>query len=90
MLIKNLTKTFNTFLVLINPGCHVTVVQARDLYRINKSVKKTDKNDSIELAAYMCRRLHGENEFTEYITPSKKWMIRRKIYRTISNEKSHF
>lgn len=89
VLIENSTKTFDTYWVLTNLGCHVTVAQARDLYRITKSVKKTDKNDAMELAAYMRRRLHGENEFAECVMPPKEWMMRREVCRTIFYEKNH-
>jgi hypothetical protein len=70
VLIENSTRTFDTYWVLTNLGCHVTVAQARDLYRITKSVKKNDNNDSMELAFYMRRRLHGENEFAECVMPT--------------------
>ena len=89
VLIENSTKTFDTYWVLTNLGCHVTVAQARDLYRITKSMKKNDNNDSMELAFYMRRRLHGEDEFAECIMPSHEWMIRREICRTVFKEKSH-
>lgn len=89
VLIENSTKTFDTYWVLTNLGVHVTVAQARDLFRITKSVKKTDKNDSIELSGYMRRRLHGEDEFAECIMPSKEWMMRREVCRTVFYEKEH-
>ncbi|MDY0237220.1 MAG: transposase [Gudongella sp.] len=89
ILIENSTKTFETYWVLTNLGCRVTVAQAQDLFRITRSVKKTDKNDSIELAACMHRRLNGENEFAECMMPPKDWMIRREICRAVFNEKVH-
>ena len=89
ILIENSTKTYETYWVLTNLDCHVTVAQTNDLFRINRSVKKTDKNDSIELSGYMRRRLNGENEFSECIMPPKEWMMRREICRTIFNEKLH-
>lgn len=89
VLIENSTKTFDTYWILTNLGCHVVVAQARDLYRITKSVKKNDNNDSMELAFYMRRRLHGENEFAECIMPSHEWMMKREICRTVFKEKSH-
>jgi transposase len=88
-LIENSTKTFDTYWVLTNLGCHVTVAQSRDLYRITKSVKKNDNNDSMELAFYMRRRLHGENEFSVCVMPSKEWMQLREICRTVFKEKAH-
>lgn len=89
VLIENSTKTFDTYWVLTNLGCHVTVAQARDLYRITRSVKKNDNNDSMELAFYMRRRLHGEDEFAECVMPSHEWMIRREVCRTVFKEKTH-
>lgn len=89
ILIENSTKTYEVYWVLTNLGCHVTVAQAGDLYRITKSVKKTDANDSIELAGYMRRRLMGENEFGECLMPPKEWMMRREICRAVFKEKVH-
>ena len=89
ILIENSTKTYETYWVLTNLGCRVTVAQAQDLFRITKSVKKTDKNDSVELAGYMRRRLAGEDEFAVCTMPSKEWMIRREICRVVFNEKLH-
>ena len=88
-LIENSTKTFETYWVLTNMGCNVVVAQAQDLYRITKSVKKTDKNDSVELAAYMRRYLHGEREFAVCTMPPKEWMMRRELCRTLFKEKLH-
>ena len=89
VLIENSTKTYETYWVLTNLGVHVVVAQAQDLYRITKSVKKTDKNDSIELAAYMRRFLHGEREFAVCVMPPKEWMMRREVCRTVFKEKAH-
>jgi len=89
ILIENSTKTYEVYWVLTNLGCDVTVAQAQDLYRITRSVKKTDKNDSIELAGYMRRRLRGENEFAVCLMPPKEWMMRREICRAVFNEKLH-
>jgi len=52
-------------------------------------VKKTDKNDSMELAGYMRRRLAGENEFAECVMPPREWMMRREVCRVVFNEKLH-
>ena len=79
ILIENSTKTYETYWVLTNLGIDVVVAQAQDLYRITKSVKKTDKNDSIELAGYMRRYLNGEREFAVCTMPPKEWMMRREI-----------
>ncbi len=65
------------------------MAQARDLYRITKSVRKYDNNDSMELAFYMRRRLYGENEFAECVIPTHDWMMRREICRTVTKEKLH-
>ncbi len=89
ILIENSTKTFEAYWILTNYGCRVTVAVAQDLYRITKSLKKTDKNDSAELAKYMRRRLYGENEFSECMMPSKDWMMNRELCRTIFYEKLH-
>lgn len=89
ILIENSGKTFDTYWVLTNLGCHVVVAQARDLYRITRSVKKTDDQDSKELAGYMRRRLHGEMEFSECIMPPKEWMMRREVCRAVFAEKAH-
>lgn len=89
VLIENSTKTFEVYWVLTNLGVRVVVAQAQDLYRITKSVKKTDKNDSMELAAYLRRYLHGEREFAVCVMPPKEWMMKREICRTIFKEKAH-
>lgn len=89
ILIENSTKTFETYWVLTNLGVNVVVAQAQDLYRITKSVKKTDKFDSIELAGYMRRRLKGENEFAVCTMPPKDWMMKREICRVLFKEKQH-
>jgi transposase len=89
VLIENSTKSYETYWTLTNLGCSVTVAQAQDLYRIIRSVKKTDKNDSIELAGYMRRRLNGEDEFAECLMPPKEWMMRREVCRVVFSEKLH-
>jgi transposase len=75
--------------VLTNLGCKVTVAQSQDLLRITKSMKKTDKNDSMELAAYMRRYLAGEEEFSVCLMPPKEWMMRREVCRVVFKEKLH-
>ncbi len=89
VLIENSTKTHESYWVLTNNGVNVTVAVASDLYRITKSVKKTDANDAMELAGYMRRRLAGEDEFSACTMPPKEWMIKREICRTIFYEKQH-
>ena len=89
ILIENSTKAYEAYWVLTHLGCHVIVAQTQDLYRITKSVKKTDKNDSVELAGYMRRRLAGEREFAECLMPPKEWMMRREVCRVVFSEKLH-
>lgn len=88
-LIENSTKTFEIYWVLTNLGCNVIVAQTVDLFRITKSPKKTDKNDSIELAGYMRRYLHGEREFAVCTMPEKEWMMKRELCRALFKEKAH-
>ncbi len=89
VLIENSTKTYETYWVLMNLGVRVVVAQAQDLYRITMSVKKTDKNDSVELAAYMRRYLAGEREFAVCTMPPFEWMMRREVCRVLFAEKRH-
>lgn len=89
VLIENSTKTYETYWVLTNLGVNVVVAQAQDLYRITKSVKKTDKNDSVELAGYMRRYINGEREFAVCTMPPYEWMMKRELCRTILREKEH-
>lgn len=89
VLIENSTQTFDVYWMLTNLGLDVTVAQSQDLFRITKSVKKTDGNDSVELANYMRRRLAGEDEFAVCTMPSKEWMYRREMCRVVFGEKVH-
>lgn len=89
VLIENSTKTHDVYWFLTNLGVNVVVAQAQDLFRITKSVKKTDSNDSKELAGYMRRRLNGEIEFAECYMPSPEWMTRREMCRGLSSEKDY-
>ena len=89
VLIENSTKTFEVYWVLMNLGVKTVVAQAQDLYRITKSTKKTDKNDSVELAGYMRRYLLGEREFAVCTIPPHEWMLKREICRTLFKEKVH-
>jgi transposase len=89
VLIENSSKTHETYWILTNMGCKVTVAFAADLYRITKSVKKTDRNDSIELAGYMRRRMNGEREFSECYIPSPEWMLRREMCRAYLSDGEH-
>lgn len=89
VLIENSTKAHDVYWFLKNLGVRVVVAQAQDLYRITKSVKKTDRNDSRELAGYMRRRLNGEYEFAECYMPSPEWMTKREMCRGLSSEKDY-
>ena len=89
ILLENSTKSHEVYWIFKNGGANVTVAHSTDLYRITKSVKKTDRNDSVELAGYMRRRLHGENEFSESYIPSPEWMLRREMCRGIFAEKEY-
>lgn len=89
ILIENSSKTYETYWTLTNLGVKVIVAQAQDLFRITKSVKKTDKNDSIELAGYMRRYLLGEREFAVCTMPPKDWMDKRENCRRLLDEKNH-
>lgn len=87
LLVENSTQTYEVYWILTLQGIDVTVAQAQDLFRITKSVKKTDLNDSEELAHYMKRRLDGEREFAVCTMPPKVWMIRREMCRVVFSEK---
>jgi len=89
VLIENSTVAHDTYWFLTNLGIDTVVAQAQDLYRITRSVKKTDKNDSRELAGYMRRRLNGEDEFSECYMPSPEWMTKREMCRGLSSEKDY-
>ena len=89
ILVENSTKTHDVYWMLTNMGLSVTVAQPQDLYRITKSVKKTDKHDCRELAAYMRRRLNGEYEFSVCYMPTPEWMTRREVCRGLSHEKDY-
>lgn len=65
ILMENSTKTHKVFWILVEAGCTVVVANAMDLFRITKSVKKTDHHNSEELAHFMRRRLMGENKFAQ-------------------------
>ncbi len=86
ILIENSTKTHEVFWMLSDLDCTVLVAHATDLYRITKSVKKTDNHDCFELAHYMRRKLLGETEFSVCLMVDKKWMNRRQLCRIYSWE----
>lgn len=89
VLVENSTKTYETYWVLTNLGVNTVVAQAQDLYRITRSVRKTDKNDSVELAGYMRRYLFGEREFAVCTMPPKEWMAKRELCRVLFSENRH-
>lgn len=86
ILIENSTKTHEIFWILIDLGCNVVVAHATDLFRITKSVKKTDRHDCMELAHYMRRKILGEEEFKTCLIVDEKWMNRRQICRIYIDE----
>jgi transposase len=87
VLIENSTKAHEVYWILRNGGVKVVAAHSTDLYRITKSVKKTDHHDSVELAGYMKRRIFGEAEFSESFIPSPEWMLKREMCRGVLAEK---
>ncbi len=81
ILIENSTKSHEVFWMMSDLDLTVVVAHATDLFRITKSVKKTDQHDCFELAHYMRRRLLGEFEFAECLMVDRKWMDRRQLCR---------
>jgi hypothetical protein len=79
ILIENSTKSHEVYWILKSLGFDVTVAHATDLRNITDSVRKTDRNDAYELAAYMRRRLNGEVEFAESFITSHEWMGKREM-----------
>lgn len=88
ILMENSTKTHEVFWILVEAGCTVVVANAMDLFRITKSVKKTDHHDSEELAHYMRRRLMGEDEFAQCLMVDATWMNRRQLCRVYAQTSS--
>lgn len=86
ILIENSTKTHEVFWMMADLDLTVLVAHATDLYRITKSVKKTDQHDCYELAHYMRRRLLGELEFATSLIVDRKWMNRRQLCRIYACE----
>lgn len=86
ILIENSTKTHELYWIMDEVGLSVMVAYSTDLFRITKSVKKTDAHDSQELAHYMRRRLMGENEFSECLIVDRVWMNRRQLCRLYAQE----
>ena len=81
ILIENSTKTHEVFWMMADLDLTVLVAHATDLFRITKSVKKTDQHDCFELAHYMRRRLMGESEFATSLIVDCRWMNRRQLCR---------
>lgn len=88
ILIENSTKTHEVFWTLVDAGCTVVVAKASDLFRITKSVKKTDRHDCEELAHYMRRRMMGEEEFSQCLMVDSVWMNRRQLCRIYAQTSS--
>jgi len=88
ILIENSTKTHEIYWMLTEMGMSVTVAFAADLFRITKSKKKTDRHDAVELAGYMRRRLNGETEFKVSFMPTREWLMKRELCRTLYDESS--
>lgn len=86
ILIENSTKTHEIYWILIDLGCTVMVAYSTDLFRITKSVKKTDEHDCKELAHYMRRKILGENEFAVCLIVDEKTMNRRQLCRMYNDE----
>ena len=53
ILIENSTKSHEVFWIMSDLDLTVVVAHATDLFRITKSVKKTDQHDCYELAHYI-------------------------------------
>ena len=81
ILIENSTKSHEVFWIMSDLDLTVVVAHATDLFRITKSVKKTDQHDCYELAHYVRRRMLGEFEFAECLMVDRKWMDRRQLCR---------
>ena len=89
VLIENSTITHKVYWILVEKGCDVVVAQSADLLRITKSVTKNDDNDAEELAAYMRRRLGGENEFKAVVMAPPEIMARKMFIRAIYVDKTY-
>ena len=70
-------------------GCEVLVAQSADLLRITESVTKNDDNDAMELAAYMRRRLNGEDEFRTVVMTPPEIMAKKMFIRAIYVDKTY-
>ena len=89
VLIENSTIIHKVYWILVEKGCDVVVAQSADLLRITKSVTKNDDNDAEELAAYMRRRLGGENEFKAVVMAPPEIMARKMFIRAIYVDKTY-
>ena len=86
ILVENSTKTHELFWIMDDAGLTVMVAHSTDLFRITRSVKKTDAHDSVELAHYMRRYLMGEREFARCYIVDAVWMKRRQLCRLYAQE----
>lgn len=82
ILIENSTKSHDVYWMLRDLGLDVVVAHATDLRNITMSTDKNDDNDAMKLAAYMRRRLWGEeSEFAECRIPEPRILIDRELCR---------
>jgi len=89
ILIENSTKSHEVYWIFRNGGMNVFAAHSTDLHLITKSVRKTDRHDSFQLAGYMRRKLNGEVEFSESFIPSPEWMLKREMCRGVLAEKTY-
>ena len=89
VLIENSTITHKVYWLLVGMGCDVVVAQSADLLRITESVTKNDDNDAMELAAYMRRRLNGEDEFRTVVMTPPETMAKKMFIRAIYVDKTY-
>lgn len=89
VLIENSTITHKVYWLLVGMGCEVLVAQSADLLRITESVTKNDDNDAMELAAYMRRRLNGEDEFRTVVMTPPEIMAKKMFIRAIYVDKTY-
>ena len=89
VLLENSTITHKVFWILVEADCHVTVAQSADLKRITDSVTKNDDNDAMELAAYMRRRLNGEDEFKVVMMTPPELMAKKMFIRALFVDKMY-
>ena len=88
VLIENSTVAHRAKAILDGMGLDVTVAHSYDLYRITKSMRKTDRHDAIELAGYMMRKdigvgtlANGDEEFAVSTLVGGQALERRQVCR---------